>query len=84
MYTIWCMMCHLSNILYFTHPLSVLSLFHSSDYTYVPSRGMIDLAEGDEKVVTFVLLNPPPDGIFEFDFNVTISTVDGTATGMPD
>ena len=56
-------------------------LTHFSDYIYVPAEGMCELTEGTEKRVLFVLLNPPLDGIFEFEFNVTISTIDDTAIG---
>ena len=42
---------------------------------------MIDINEGETLPVRFVLLNPPPDGTFEFQYNITFETQDGTATG---
>ena len=40
------------------------------------------MMEGNTQDVRFVLLNPPPAGEeFEFDFNVTLFTVDMVAKG---
>ena len=60
------------------------SLLHSlpSDYIYVPAQSTYTVPEGEQREVSFVLDNPPPDGVFEFDYNVVLSTTDGSATGM--
>ena len=68
-------------------PLSHLftSLFlPTSDYIYVPAQSSYQVPEGAQREVSFILSNPPSDGVFEFDFSVTLSTMDGTATSMPD
>ena len=72
----------------FLPPSFSLSLFISlstpADYMYVPAQEMHDIQEGEQKQISYVLLNPPSDGGFEFAFNVTLSTESSTATGMPE
>ena len=61
----------------FSHSFSLLS-----DYIYVPAQSTYIVPEGEQREVSFVLDNPPPDGVFEFDYNVVLSTADGSAIGM--
>ena len=61
-----------------------LFLSTPADYMYVPAQEMHDIQEGEQKQISYVLLNPPSDGVFEFAFNVTLSTESSTATGMPE
>ena len=79
---------HPSSLLHSLYLSSVLSFspLHSlpSDYIYVPAQSTYTVPEGEQTEVSFVLDNPPPDGVFEFDYNVVLSTADGSATGMPD
>jgi hypothetical protein len=54
------------------------------NYRYVQAESLYEVREGERSDVTFVLLNPPVDGVFDFDYNVTLSTMDGSATGGND
>ncbi|CAI8052754.1 hypothetical protein GBAR_LOCUS28872 [Geodia barretti] len=57
---------------------------NDGDYIYVPAQSTYTVPEGEQREVSFVLDNPPPDGVFEFDYNVVLSTADGSATGGSD
>ena len=51
-----------------------------SDYMY-ESDFVFLVIEGDVINATFTLTNPPPDGMFEFDFDVILNSQDGEAIG---
>ena len=40
---------------------------------------MVDIPEGETRPITFILLNPPEDGIFDFDYDVSFTYIDNTA-----
>ncbi|CAI8040262.1 hypothetical protein GBAR_LOCUS22443, partial [Geodia barretti] len=67
-----------------TRLISVGIRDNDGDYIYVPAQSTYTVPEGEQREVSFVLDNPPPDGVFEFDYNVVLSTTDGTATGGSD
>jgi hypothetical protein len=67
-----------------TRLISVGIRDNDGDYIYVPAQSTYTVPEGEQTEVSFVLDNPPPDGVFEFDYNVVLSTADGSATGDSD